>query len=173
MKLLLASLSLALVGTSVSSAQVFRPSTTTGAVLGAVAGGLIGGHNGDRWAQGMAVGAVAGAVIGSAFEPAPVACPAPTVVYPATPATVVYPSYPSAPATVVYAPSSPQVVYVPAAPQVVYVPSAPTVVYAPAPVVTYGYTRTPRSCPPPAPVVVVPRTSPYGYRPHHYGPERR
>ena len=80
MKLLLVSLSLALAGTSVSSAQVFGPSTATGAVLGAVAGGLIGGHNGDRWAPGMVIGAVAGAAIGSTFEPAPVSCPAPTVV---------------------------------------------------------------------------------------------
>lgn len=127
MKTLLFTLSLAVGGASIASAQIYRPSVvgqTT--VLGAVAGALIGGHNNDRWAEGALIGAAAGAVVGTIADNS---------------RPVVYSQREIAPVAVVpYAPmvtsAPPQVVYVnPAPTQVVYVQSYPRPVYVPRPVV--------------------------------------
>ena len=52
MKTLFLSVTLALGGVSVASAQVYQPTVVRSSVVGAIAGALIGGHNGDRWAEG-------------------------------------------------------------------------------------------------------------------------
>lgn len=160
MKTLVLSLTLVLAAAGTAQAQVFRPSTTTGAVLGATAGGLIGGHNGDRWAEGMVIGGVVGAVLGSAVDSAreqQVYTSAPQTVYAPAPVQTA-PTVANAPVAypapqVVYAPApQPQVVYAPAPqPQVVYVQSAPVyvsapppVVYAPRPVFSVGVYSGPR-----------------------------
>lgn len=184
MKTLIVTVSLALAGAATGQAQMFRPSTTTGAVLGAVTGGLIGGHNGDHWAEGMVIGAVAGGLIGSAVAPQEPVYQAPPPVYQA-PATVVYPSQTQVingqPTTVVQAPTVPNAPTVPDAPtiyqqqpQVVYAPApAPQVVYAPAPPPQVVYVESaPRVVYPP--VYVAPRpaiTIGFGsyWGPRYYG----
>lgn len=131
MKYLILTLSLAAVGVSSASAQIYQPTVVRDSVIGAVAGALIGGHNHDRWAEGAVIGAAAGALVGATVDQPR------TVVYaqPVVQTTVVAdaPQAPMAP--VVGAPPA-QVVYVAApAPQVVYVRSYPRpVCYEPAPV---------------------------------------
>lgn len=69
MKTLLVTLSIALVGVSTASAEIYRPSVVRDTtVLGAVAGALIGGHNNDRWVEGAVIGAAAGAVVGTVVD---------------------------------------------------------------------------------------------------------
>ncbi len=149
---LILALSLAAVGVSSASAQVYRPAVTNGTVLGAIAGAFVGGHNHDRWAEGTIIGAAAGALIGSTV-PAPQTVvyerPAVTTVVQTAPtiacAPVVQyaPTYSApacaAPAQTVVVQQPPQVVYyTPAPAQVVYVERAPVVYYRPAPVVRIG-----------------------------------
>lgn len=144
MKSILLALSLAAVGASTATAQVYQPNVVNGSILGGIAGALIGGHNNDRWGEGALIGAAAGALIGSAIQPAR------PVVYQQNVVPVVQ-TVPTAPvvaaAPVAGATTAPQVVYVqqPQPAQVVYVQQpaqvvyAPAPVYYPAPVVSFGF----------------------------------
>lgn len=152
MKSILLALSLAAVGASTATAQVYQPNVVNGSILGGIAGALIGGHNNDRWGEGAIIGAAAGALIGSAIQPArPVVYHQPNMV-------PVVQTVPTAqmvsPAPVYGATTAPHVVYVqqPQPAQVVYVQQPAEVVYAPAPVyysapvvsIGFGYNYGPR-----------------------------
>lgn len=131
MKIILATLTLAVAGVSSAGAQIFNSNVAKGAALGGVAGAFIGGHNDDRWAQGAVIGAAAGALIGAAVDSAqsrdrqiyaPVAI-APMRYVSTAPTVYVQPAR-----RVVYVPS-PRVVHVSRPPAVVhYVPARPVVV---------------------------------------------
>jgi hypothetical protein len=146
MKNILLALSLAAVGVSTATAQVYQPNVVNGSLLGGIAGAIIGGHNHDRWGEGAIIGAAAGALIGSAveaprpvvYQPVPVSVAQTVPTAPMVPAAPVV-AYPSAP--VMTATAAPQVVYVQQAQptQVVYVPyyANPPVYYS-APIVRVG-----------------------------------
>jgi hypothetical protein len=136
MKKLFLALLATVAASTVTSAQIYRPSVVgQSTVLGAVAGALIGGHNHDRWAEGAVIGAAAGAVLGAVVDDQRAAQP---VVYtqPAFAPVATVPCAPmiGAPAQVTYvSPAPQQVVYVNAAPQrVVYVDPYPVYVSQPA-----------------------------------------
>lgn len=135
MKKLFLALLVTVAGSTVASAQIYRPSVVgQSTVLGAVAGALIGGHNNDHWAEGAVIGAAAGAVVGSVVDSQRSSLP---VVYSqssiAPVAVVADAPMIGAQSQITYASPAPQVVYVNAAPQrVVYVDPYPVYVSRPA-----------------------------------------
>jgi hypothetical protein len=155
MKSILLALSLAAVGASTATAQVYQPNVVNGSILGGIAGAIIGGHNHDRWGEGALIGAAAGAILGSAIQPArpvvyqqnvvPVVQTVPTAQVVASAPVVV--SAPAQQVVYVPAPQPAQVVYVQQPAQVVYAPyyaSAPVYYSAPIVSVGVGYNYGPR-----------------------------
>ncbi len=139
MKTLLLALTLAAVGASTASAQIYQPAVVNGSLLGGIAGAIIGGHNHDRWGEGAIIGAAAGALLGSTV-PAPrsVVYQQPVALVQSVPTAQVVPNA----AVVPVAGAQPQVVYVQQPAPVVYVPyypAAPAVVYDARPVVSVGF----------------------------------